>query len=64
MDTTDEILCTETPSRQGGVISISDLTEQELQWYNRRVEFFHNIGVAAPDKLLLKILQEGRKPNC
>jgi hypothetical protein len=64
MKTTNQNSKAETLSDKDSVISISDLTEQELQWYNKRVEFFHNSGVAAPDKLLLKILQEGRNPNC
>lgn len=42
-------------------LELKDLTEQELSWYNKRVNFFNKSGVAAPIKLLLKILEEGRK---
>jgi hypothetical protein len=51
-------------SLQDGVISVSDLTPQELAWYQKRVDFFESANVAAPTKMLLKILQEGRKSDC
>jgi hypothetical protein len=50
-------------SIQDGVISIHDLTEQELEWYNKRVELYHLINVAAPTRMLLNRLVEGRKPQ-
>ena len=44
-------------------MSINDLTEQELAWYNKRVDFYKSCKVSAPTELLLWILEEGRKPN-
>jgi hypothetical protein len=50
-------------SNQDVVISVSDLTPQELAWYQKRVDFFESAKVATPTKMLLKILQEGRKSD-
>jgi hypothetical protein len=45
------------------VFTVNDLTEEELEWYNKRVGFFNASNVEAPTKLLLKILYMGRKTN-
>lgn len=50
-------------SNQDGVrgrsLGLSDLTETELKKYNKEVKWYHDLGIAAPTRLLFeKIINE------
>lgn len=50
-------------SNQDGVmgrsLGLSDLTESELKRYNKEVKWYHNLGIAAPTRLIFdKIIND------
>ncbi len=56
MEPTKNESSSETPSCKGGVsvssLGLSDLTEEELKYYNKEIRWYHNLGIAAPTKLI------------
>lgn len=59
---------TECQSGKAGVVSsslgLSDLSETELSLYNEKVRWYHELGIAAPTRLIFDKIILDREKNC